>query len=151
MMPTILYIIAISLQFAGAIILVKRFNPIKARAFIFKSIEEDKEKGGTDFGEFDEEGQFRIVEKEILQAKAEEIYLNGLAFGYIAIGYVLGIFGEIHCNKYIIAAFVVALAINGCWDLDMQALRRKEFSGGHPGPRFVIKTESMFDERFFDR
>ncbi|MDY4693735.1 MAG: hypothetical protein SO401_09370 [Blautia sp.] len=111
MMPTILYIIAISLQFAGAIILVKRFNPIKARAFIFKSIEEDKEKGGTDFGEFDEEGQFRIVEKEILQAKAEEIYLNGLAFGYIAIGYVLGIFGEIHCNKYIIAAFVVALAI----------------------------------------
>lgn len=68
--------------------------------------------GGMDFGEFDEDGTYVTYEKETLQGAAYEIYLNRVAFGYIAAGYILAIFGNLgEANRFLIGVCVVALSV----------------------------------------
>lgn len=111
MLKTLLYIISISFQLAGALILVKRFNPRKVKEQVLKEVEEERKKGGIPWHTYGSNGLQHTESKEILQAKAEELYLNGLAFIYIAAGYILGIFGEIKKNRWIVLIFVIALAV----------------------------------------
>lgn len=111
MLKTLLYIISISFQLAGALILVKRFNPMKVKEQVIEAVKQDRSKGGSQWHTYGSDGIQHTESKEIRQTKAEELYLNGLAFIYIAAGYILGIFGEIKKNRWIVLIFVITLAV----------------------------------------
>lgn len=98
----IIYIIAISLQLAGAELLIMNYwsKPIEK----LKKEELEKEV------HVDEETLFLggRSENEIMK----NIWLNRFAFLMIAFGYVVGIFGDLqNCNKWIVVTGVVVLSI----------------------------------------
>lgn len=110
-MSTILYIGAIALQLAGALILLKRFDPRKVKDTVLKEIKKDRDNTAMVWNESDGAGLHHTEERETLQNKAEELYLNGVAFGYLAAGYILGIFGYTEVNKWLVAFCVIVVAI----------------------------------------
>lgn len=110
-MSTILYIVAIALQLAGALILLKRFDPRRVKDTVIKEIQKDRDNTAMVWNESDNVGSHHTEERETLQNKAEELYLNAFAFGYIAAGYILGIFGYTEVNKWLVAFCVIVVAI----------------------------------------
>ena len=104
------YILAISFQLAGALLLIVRYW--------FKSVDKQLEllerKRPHANGEELHLGEPQPNDSELV----EEIWINRLAFAYIAIGYFLGIWGEpLGANKCVItlgvAIFVVILVVIG--------------------------------------
>jgi len=55
-----------------------------------------------------ENGKVKL-RKEKVRTKAEEIYINRIAFTYIAIGYFLGIFGDIEDRNRGLIVFSIAV------------------------------------------
>lgn len=98
----IIYIVAISLQLAGAELLIMNYwsKPIEK----LKKEELDKEvhiDGGTLF-------LGGRSENEIMK----NIWLNRFAFLMIAFGYVVGIFGDLsNCSKWIVLLNIVLLSV----------------------------------------
>lgn len=110
-MSTILYIVAIALQLAGALILLKRFDPRRVKDTVLKEIKKDRDNTAMIWNEYDETGLHHTEDKENMQNKVEDLYLNAFAFGYIAAGYILGIFGYTKANKWLVAFCVIVVAI----------------------------------------
>jgi hypothetical protein len=99
--PNILYILAISFQLAGALLLICHYmgntkKQIKDSYFSQDAIVKT------------ENGKVKL-RKEKVRTKAAEIYINRIAFGYIAIGYFLGIFGEIEDKSRGLIVFLIAI------------------------------------------
>lgn len=97
----VLYILAISLQLAGALILICHYmrnteKQIKDSYFCQDAIVET------------ENGKVKL-RKEKVRIKAAEIYINRFAFGYIAIGYFFGIFGDIEDRNRGLIVFLIAI------------------------------------------
>lgn len=97
------YVLAISLQLAGALLLIIRYSitPMKTQ---LKDVHEKE----PHVDEAEETISFGVpVDSEVI----EEIRLNRLAFIYIAAGYLLGIWGEsFDVNKWLITGLVILLA-----------------------------------------
>lgn len=105
-----LYIIALALQIAGALILVDFFVFKAKRKNILKEfVEEDR---NCDLGEIIDEGtQFDICKDEI-RKYATKMYKNIIASLYILGGYLLSIFGiEKADNKNIVCFCIVIFSI----------------------------------------
>lgn len=99
------YIFAISFQLAGALLLIVRYW--------FKSVDKqlqslESRRTHLDLGgEVLNLGETQPSDSEM----AEEIWINRLAFAYIAIGYLLGIWGEPRGASKCVITFVVALFV----------------------------------------
>lgn len=95
------YILAISFQLAGALLLICHYmrnteKQIKGSYFSQDAIVKT------------ENGKVKL-RKEKVRTKAEEIYINRIAFTYIAIGYFLGIFGDIEDRNRGLIVFSIAV------------------------------------------
>lgn len=95
------YILAIAFQLAGALLLIFHYmkNPeeqIKKSYFSQDAIVEA------------ENGKVKL-RKEKVRIKAAEIYINRIAFIYIALGYFLGIFGDVQNASRLQIAFLTAM------------------------------------------
>lgn len=97
------YVLAISLQLAGALLLIIRYSitPMKIQL-------RDAHEKAAHVDEAEETISIGIpVDSELI----EEIRLNRLAFIYIAVGYLFGIWGEsFDVNKWFITGLVILLA-----------------------------------------
>lgn len=103
-MEQFIYMVAISFQLAGALLLLvnssstKRSNLVKGFA-----------KGKMIFRDGNTKKLF--YSKEAFVAICQNAYLNKSAFLYISIGYFLGVFGEIDSkDKFVVALCVIILA-----------------------------------------
>lgn len=100
----VLYILSISFQLAGALVLIIHYwknakKLLELSIFSFTSPDRNKE-------------EKIVVPKEILQQRAYPIYLNRIAFTYIAIGYLLGIFcHSLHMNIFCVFASIVIISL----------------------------------------
>lgn len=102
-MSSVIYIVAISFQLAGALLLLlysisaKRENVIRrfaSKCLIYRD-------NNTNEIQYD---------KEALKSSFRDAWLNKLSFGLIALGYLIGIFGEIgQTDKLLIFPYVVIL------------------------------------------
>lgn len=95
------YILAISFQLAGALLLICHYmrnteKQIKGSYFSQDAIVKT------------ENGKVKL-RKEKVRTKAEEIYINRIAFAYIAIGYFIGIFGDIEDRNRGLIVFLIAI------------------------------------------
>lgn len=98
---TVIYIIAISLQLAGAVILIINYCRNTHDQII------DRYFPGSNLVERDKKDNI-VLEKERVQEVVREIYMNRCAFGYIGAGYIVGIYGEAgKMNKCIISLLVI--------------------------------------------
>lgn len=100
-----LYIAAISFQLAGALLLICHYmrnteNQIKESYFSQDAIIE------VDNGKV-------TLRKEKIRIKAAEIYVNRISFIYIAIGYIIGIFGDIQKMKQVFVVVAVGIMTVG--------------------------------------
>jgi len=87
-MDTLFYIFSLAFQVAGAVILIiKYFGKTKERII-------EEYYPGSNIAERDENNTI-VLEKEKLQTCARKIYDNRASFSFIAIGYILSIFGDI--------------------------------------------------------
>lgn len=97
------YVLALSLQLAGALLLIIRYSvtPMKTQL-------KDAHEKASHVDEAEETISIGIpVDSELI----EEIRLNRLAFIYIAVGYLFGIWGEsFDVNKWFITGLVILLA-----------------------------------------
>lgn len=102
-MSTAFYIIAISFQIAGALLLMFSSISTKRRKVVEKFVNKDMvfEDGNTNEIKYSEGGlkdTFRVA------------YLTKLSFAYIALGYIIGILGENEgVSKIIIAIAIIGL------------------------------------------
>ena len=99
----ICYIISISFQVAGALILL--VNSLKkGKKQIYASYFANAPKHV-----FGKDGMVTL-EKEKLQEHARKLYIDRVAFVYLILGYLLAVFGDIGSNK----KFVTALSVIVC-------------------------------------
>ena len=104
----VIYIIAISLQLAGALVLIRSFGKLKlTESTKVASVENEPNMHWSRL----EDGGIETVtySAEELQKTAINVLQNRFAFCFIAIGYLLGIFGEVG-NKCWDAIAVIAMA-----------------------------------------
>lgn len=98
------YVLAISLQLAGALLLIIRYSvtPMKTQL-------RDAHEKASHVDEAEETISIGIpVDSEVI----EEIRLNRLAFIYIAVGYLFGIWGEsFDVSKWLITGLVILLTV----------------------------------------
>lgn len=102
-MSTVFYIIAISFQIAGALLLMFSSLSTKRRKIVEKFVNKDMvfEDGNTNEINYNEEGL-----KDIFKVA----YLSKVSFFYIALGYIIGILGENEgVSKIIIAIAIIGL------------------------------------------
>ena len=99
------YIIAIALQVSGALLLIEKIDI--RRSEIEKSVKD--EETSQDGGELDEEGIKYVHDHKDVQKRAYKTFINNCAFGMIALGYALGIFGEVG-NRWL-TLFIVAVLV----------------------------------------
>lgn len=98
---TVIYIIAISLQLAGAVILIINYCRNTHNQII------DRYFPGSNLVERDNKDNI-VLEKERVQEVVREIFMNRCAFFYIGAGYIVGIYGEAgKTNKCIISILVI--------------------------------------------
>lgn len=98
----IVYIFAITFQFVGAVILASKYVPVNMDVMIQK----------LDLKRFVLQDETLII-PELTPSNeeyAEMIYLNRLAFGYIAIGYFGGIIGESQYSKLVNCIVIMGLS-----------------------------------------
>lgn len=108
----IIYIIAVSFQVSGALLLIVQFWCIKIK----KGIEENKKKETHVEGETLVLGKTQPTSFEY----TNNVWLNRFAFVLIALGYLLGVFGNIEMsNRFFIlfwiilsSSFLVALFVS---------------------------------------
>lgn len=113
----IIYVIAISLQLAGAELLILNYwsKPIE------KLKKEEIDKGIH----FDGDAVFLGYRPE--NEITKNILLNRWAFIMIAIGYLVGIFGDLHnCSKWIALLGVVLISIVLAWTANSISTKIKE-------------------------
>ena len=104
-MNEFIYILSISMQISGALIITLFTLSTKREKIINKFINKDliNQDGNTKELEYDE--------KEFVNT-FKNAYLNKFSFCYIALGYILGIFGEVKkIDKYVIALFIIITTI----------------------------------------
>ena len=101
-----LYIIAISLQVSGALLLLIKYLSTKKENLIirFKGNGIIIKNNNTNEITFDKEAFRKLYENTLI---------NRWAFGYIFFGYLIGVFGSIdnNCNKEKVIAFVAILLL----------------------------------------
>ena len=98
---TVIYTIAISLQLAGAVILIINYCRNTHNQII------DRYFPGSNLVERDNKDNI-VLEKERVQEVVREIFMNRCAFFYIGAGYIVGIYGEAgKTNKCIISILVI--------------------------------------------
>lgn len=119
-----LYIAAISFQLAGALLLICHYmrnteKQIKESYFSQDAIIE------VDNGKV-------TLRKEKIRIKAAEIYVNRISFIYIAIGYIIGIFGDIQKMKQVfvvVAVGIMTVVLIGLGNIIKHASSVKRFQG----------------------
>lgn len=89
---SLIYIIAVSLQVSGAVLLLV-YNFSVKRENIIKTFANDK-------GYILRQGSDIDYDKDRLKEIFKIAYINKISFIYIIIGYILGVFGEIGENTY---------------------------------------------------
>lgn len=110
---TVIYIIAISLQLAGAVILIINYCRNTHNQII------DRYFPGSNLVERDNKDNI-VLEKERVQEVVREIFMNRCAFFYIGAGYIVGIYGEAgKTNKCIISILVIIGSFLLCVMLDV--------------------------------
>lgn len=98
----LVYILSLSFQVAGAVLLIiKYWGKTKDRIV-------DEYFPGSNIIERDEEDNIKL-EKEKVQVCARNIYDNRMAFVFIAIGYILSIFGSMNSISKIYILILVIL------------------------------------------
>lgn len=97
-----IYIISISFQLSGAVLLLIKYSFVN----IEKGILEKQKKETHVEGENLIMGSTQPTDSEY----AENVWSNRVAFAWIAAGYLLGVWGDIRCEKRIIAFFLVIVA-----------------------------------------
>ncbi|WP_418751101.1 hypothetical protein [Frisingicoccus sp.] len=97
------YIIEISFQLAGSLLLIVNFfEDIEKKVMSNYLISQDV---------FVEGGKITLT-KEDLQKYAKPIYMNRISFLYIIVGYIVGIFGEISTeNKICMGVTIVVMML----------------------------------------
>ena len=119
-LETAAYVIAIALQVTAALLLVghtsvDRKKIIKAycdnhKAIIFK-------------------GDGSLLNPSELNDTVNTVWINRLAFGYLFLGYLVGIFGECPDNKWLTLLVVLALLLGFyCLTLHIAKRKSKDFS-----------------------
>lgn len=102
-MESIIYIFSISLQIAGAIMLIIRYW--------FKSVEAQVEVFQNNRTHVEEEtlflGGLEPSEKEFVK----EIWQNRIAFAYITLGYIIGVWANTPSNKEASAIYIIILDV----------------------------------------
>ena len=97
------YIISISFQFAGAVILLTSFCGNTKQKIV------NEYYSGSNFV-YPNDNKIRLNKQKKWKC-ASTIYLNRVAFAYVAIGYITGVFGDIQSyNRGSVAIFIVAIS-----------------------------------------
>lgn len=105
-LEVLFYIFSLAFQVAGAVLLIiKYWGKTKERII-------DEYFPGSNIAERDKDNNV-ILKKEIVQSCAQKVYDNRMAFLFIAIGYVLSIFGTLNegYRLYVLALVVVSTVI----------------------------------------
>lgn len=120
-----IYIMAISLQLAGALVLVVNFWNGKLKNTVAKGLKD--EESVLHWIEVDEDSQSITYSPEEQQKVANRVLRNRFAFIYIAIGYLLGVIGD-RGDKVIdffaVIVFGVAFIIL-CWAISYIFAKKK--------------------------
>lgn len=104
-----LYVIALSLQIAGSLMVVSfLFSRCKRKSLLRDYINSFR---GFDGGEETENGLMYNIESGEIHPYATESYKNIVAFIYILFGYMLSVFGESDdTNRFLVCFFIFAIA-----------------------------------------
>ncbi len=103
-MELLFYVIAVSLQVSGAVILLVKYC-FKAEK---SQLEENQMKKTRVEGDTLYLGENVLSDKELLK----EVWLSRFAFLFISVGYIVGIFGDVSCqNKFITMCEIVLVTI----------------------------------------
>lgn len=102
-MSTVMYIGAIALQVAGALLLL---------VFAVSTKREKVVRGFASSNLLTENGNTEEIEYNIDAFKEyyRNAYLSKWAFAYIVVGYFFGVFANIECEKVIVVAFMVIVS-----------------------------------------
>lgn len=102
---TLVYIVAISLQVTGALLLLL-FSVSTKRVDVIRKF------GDGGIITYDEETKELNYKEEAFKEAYRTSYLNKISFFYIGVGYLLGVFGEIgNSNKWITAGAIFTFSI----------------------------------------
>ena len=105
----LLYIFSLSLQMAGALILLEfLFHKCSKKKILYEIMENAP---GYDGGEFTTSGTINILKKEEIRKYAAIKYKNIIAAIYISIGYLLSVFSDISANRIVICLCILVTAI----------------------------------------
>ena len=100
-----IYILSLAFQIAGAVLLIIKYCYNTKNRIIEEYFP------GTNIAERDKNGNIKLEKKEV-QKCAKIIYDNRAAFFFIAVGYILSIFGNIESqSKIYVLVFVVVFTV----------------------------------------
>lgn len=103
-----IYVLAISLQVSGAIILLFRFwGNIKDKVLLEYCDTKN------DLGHKEKDGTFYLDHND-LKDVAKKIYMNRISFIYIILGYAMGIWGQVSTDKKMLIMIFVGMITFVC-------------------------------------
>lgn len=101
-MSIFLYVISIALQVSGALLLMIFSISTKREKIIKRFINKDI---------VTEQGSSISYNKEEFKETFRNAYLNIFSFGYIALGYLISVFGETNNDKWLLILYITLFAI----------------------------------------
>ena len=139
-MGEVVYIIAVALQLAGALVLIRSFENIKLKNAVAKELNESET--AIHWNNHEDDGSTSVTySPEEQQKAAVRVIQNRIAFIYIAVGYAAGVIGD-RGNKCVdfFAVLVLGAVFMALCGLIAKSISKRRFSK----PMKVVDSNDTF-------